>query len=204
MLNPRKIEGFTLAELMVTIGVFTIFVLFASWILVDSLRSSDVVFEQLVTQNEGRNILKVIINDVRKAENSSLGSYAIETASENELIFYANVDSDTLVERVRLWLDGTTLKKGTIKPVGTPLEYLTENEDVLEIAHNVLNLSQSNPVFLYYDENFSGTEDPLSQPVSESEVRVIRVYLELERDPTSTPAPLHIESSVQLRNLKEN
>ena len=45
-------------------------------------------------------------------------------------IFYANIDSDTLYERVRFWVEGTILKKGVIKPTGVPLDYDLQNEDV--------------------------------------------------------------------------
>lgn len=199
--RPR---GFTLLEMIVAIGIFALIIGSASWIIMHGFRYNRVIWEQLTTQNEGRRVLQQIVNQVRRAEQSSTGAYAVESAGNYEFIFFANVDGDSYRERVRFWLDNKTLKKGVIKPSGTPLQYLPGNETTAELAHNVVNISQSQPLFTYFDENYTGSESPLSSPVDITKVRIVKVKLGLEKDPSETPAPLWMESMAQVRNLKQN
>jgi hypothetical protein len=161
------------------------------------------LWEQLETQNDGRRVLQQVVDVARKAEESSIGGYPVVSAGNYELIVFANVDSDSLRERVRFWVDGTILKRGIIQATGNPLSY-SGTEDVVELAHSVVNLSESKPLFLYYDDTYTGTEAALSAPIDVTEVRVVRVRLELDSDPTQEPAPLAMESVVAIRNLKEN
>ncbi len=202
-INLCHTRGMTMIEVTVVIGILAIVSLGASWLLISGIRSNDVIWEQLTKQAEGRSVLHQIVNDVRKAEESSVGSYPIVTAEDNELTVYANIDSDSLRERIRFWIDGEILKRGIIKPAGNPLSY-TQAESVTEIAHSVKNIAQDISLFTYYDESFTGTQDSLVQPVSITDVHVIKIQLELEKDPTKTPVPLHMESLVHVRNLKTN
>ncbi|MBI4992575.1 MAG: type II secretion system protein [Candidatus Magasanikbacteria bacterium] len=201
-LRPKQ-RGFTIVELSVALGISAMIAVTVVWLIIDGLRYSNVIFDQLQTQNDGRRVLQQVVDVVRKAEESSIGGYPLVSAGEYELIVYANVDSDSLRERVRFWLDGTTLKKGVIKPSGSPLSY-SGAEQTVEIAHDVVNFSENEPLFLYYDENYTGTEAALIQPVEEVDVRMVRVRLELEEDPDKSPVPLEVESAAMMRNLKEN
>ena len=196
-------SGFTIIELLVALGITAMISMVVVWFIIDGLRYSSVIFEQLQTQNDGRKVLQQVIDVVRKAEESSIGGYPLVSAGDYELILYANVDDDSLRERVRFWLEATTLKKGVIKPSGSPLSY-SGAESVVEIAHSVVNFEESEPVFLYYDENYTGTEAALVQPIEEVDVRMVRVRLELEEDPTESPVPLEVESAAMIRNLKGN
>lgn len=197
-------RGFTLLELLVAMGIFSLIIGAISWIMIDAFRSNKIIWKQLERQNEGRKVLQQVVDDVRKAEQSSTGAYPIEYVGNNELRFYANIDTDGYREKIRYFLDGTNLKKGVIKPAGNPLTYNPANEQVVILAHNVTNIAKSQPVFFYYGQNFTGSETALVQPVTASDVRVIKTYLELEDDPNSTPVALSVQSMVEVRNLKSN
>ena len=188
---------------MVVIGIFLVVSLGASWLLIHSNRDTAIIWEQLAKQSEGRKVLNQVVDEVRRAEVSSIGSFPVAAAGEYELTFYANIDEDSMRERVRFWLDETTLKKGVLEPGGDPLSY-TGSETVTELAHDVVNISKGVPVFSYFDEAYTGVESALASPVSITDVHVIQVQLELEKDPTATPVPLHVESTVHIRNLKTN
>ncbi|MFA4831597.1 MAG: prepilin-type N-terminal cleavage/methylation domain-containing protein [Patescibacteria group bacterium] len=203
MSNELK-SGFTLIELLVSLGIFSLIILAVAWFIISSLRYNGIIWEQLSTQNDGRRVLQEIVNHVRRAEESSIGSYPIELAAPYELIFFANVDNDSERERVRYFLAGTTIKKGVVNPTGNPLRYVTSTETLVEIAHDVVNLEQESPLFFYFNESYAGTSTPLLQPVNVTAVRMVRAALELEKDPTESPVPLHVESTVQIRNLKVN
>ena len=202
--KKNKHSGFGLVELIVAVGIFALIGGASTWFVIHGLRYNNIIWEQLSTQNEGRKAVKYFVDDLRKAEESSLGSYPVVKAGEYEVIFYANLDDEVDRERVRYWLEDNTFKKGVVKPSGNPLSYPTENESVVELAHSVVNAEKIAPIFLYYDENFTGTENALDQTVSVVDVRVVKIQLELEKDPTETPIPLHIEGLAQVRNLKTN
>ncbi|MFH0857707.1 MAG: prepilin-type N-terminal cleavage/methylation domain-containing protein [Candidatus Magasanikbacteria bacterium] len=196
-------KGFTLLEVIVGMSIFVILSLGISWVLIVSLRTNDIVWNQLGGQNEARKVLQEVVNTVRRAESSSMGAYTVVSASETEFVFYANTDTDLLRERVRFWLDGTTLKMGVIKPGGNPLQYTALDEVVKELAHDVVNTEEGTSTFLYYDSTYTGTEEPLVEPVDITSIRLVRVQLEIEHDPEKTPVPLHVESQVSIRSLKE-
>ena len=187
---PHK-KGFTLVEALVALSMFSIISMAVAWILIQSVRSTNVIWEQLATQNDGR------------AETSSIGSYPIASASSTAFVFYANVDDDIGREKVRFFIDGTDLKKGVIHPSGNPLNY-NGTESIIIIAESVVNIAKNIPLFEYYDETYPVTSTPLIVPNNLTDIRVVRMQLELEKDPTATPVPLHVEAVVNIRNLKSN
>lgn len=200
--HPRS--GFTLVEVLIGVGVFSLLSLGIAWILITSLRSNETIWRQLSTQNDARRVLQEVVDNLRRAEQSDIGSYPIEAASSTGIIFYANIDADQNRERVRIWLDGTTVKRGIIQPTGNPIQYDSETEQIVEIAHAAINTQQGSPLFSYYDTDFTGTQDPLPEPITITDIRVVRVQLELEENPGESPVPFHAESVVHIRNLKEN
>lgn len=197
-------RGFTLLELIVALGIFSLLIGSVTWIVVDAFRSNRVIWKQLERQSDGRKVLQEVVNNIRKAEMSSVGAYPIEFAGINEIRFYANIDTDGYKEKVRFFLVGTDFQRGIIKPSGNPLAYDSANEDIVVLARNVTNLNKNIPVFSYFDQNYTGLEAPLTQPVVVSDIRVVRIFLELEDDPDKTPVALSVESTVAIRNLKTN
>jgi len=131
-----------------------------------------------------------------------LGTIAVESASSTAIVFYSNIDDDSLVERIRYYLSGTTLKKGVTKPTGSPLAYVTSTETFTDVAHDVANGASS--TFYYYDGNFTGAQSPLSAPITVAQIRMVKISLRLEEDPNLSPVPFFIESKVAIRNLKDN
>lgn len=200
-LNNR---GVTLLELVVAIGIFALLSLGVAWILIMSVRSNAIIWDHLEAQRDGRRAVQQVVNDVRRAEASSVGGYMIASAGDNELIIYSNVDRAGYRERVRYFLDGTTVKKGIIVPSGNPLVYDVSAETVVDIAAHVTNASAGIPVFTYYDTAYTGTETAIAQPVAAGDVRVIRMKLVIDKDPAKTPSAIEVESVAQLRNLKLN
>lgn len=200
---PDK-RGFSIFEIVITLGLFILLSGSIVWILITSFRSNAVVWEQLRAQQEGRHALTTMVDILRAAETSSIGSFPIESAEDYELVLFANTNSDTLRERVRLFLTSTTLYQGVTAPTGTPFTYEGATEVQTILATDVVNIDEGSPLFLYYDGTYTGTEDPLVTPVDITEIRVVSVQLELESDPTKTPVPLHVQGSAQIRNLKEN
>lgn len=196
-------QGITLLEVLVAMSIFALIVTGAVGIFTYSWKANKIIWEQLSTQNEGRKVVQDFVNELRSATYSSIGAYPLATVSSTEIVFYSNIDTDSLRERVRYFLVANTLKKGVIKPGGTPLVYNTSTESISDVVHDVYNTTT--PIFYYYNQNYGYTSStPLSQPVSITAVRMVGMTLDLEEDPTVSPAPFHIETKVEIRNLKSN
>lgn len=204
MFDVSNRKGFTLLEVLVAIGIFLMVILSVASILTYTIRSKDIVWEQLSTQDEGRKVLQDFTNELRTATASSVGAYAIETANTSSIVFYSNIDTDSLRERVRYFLSGSTLRRGVIKPTGTPMIYSSANETIVEVVHDVNNMGA--PVFTYYGTNYNGVTNTssLSVPVNTTLVRVVGLYLRLEEKPNLSPSPFIVQGKVELRNLKSN
>ena len=196
-------QGITLMEVLVAMGIFSLLIVGIVSMFNYSWKANKIIWEQLSTQNEGRKIVQDFINELRSATYSSIGAYPIETASTSEIIFYSNIDTDSYRERIRYFMSGSTLRKGIIKPTSTPLVYNSNDEVITDIVHDVY--STSTPIFYYYGQDFGfNSSTLLSQPVNVTDVRMVGIVLELEEDPRASPMPFHIESKVEIRNLKTN
>lgn len=203
MIKKINNQGMTLLETLVAMGIFIMMIASVVEIMLWGNHGKDVVFEQLSTQNEGRQVVQDFVNDLRRANVSSIGSYPIELAQSQQIIFYSNIDSDSWRERVRYFLSGNTLKRGIIKPSGTPLVYNSAAESVVDIVHDVAN--SSTPIFYYYDQNYSGVSSTaMTYPIKISAIRMVGIKLMLEEKPNVAPVPFNIEAKTEIRNLKSN
>lgn len=202
MIQKNNYDGLSIIETIVWLAIVSVVALLIGTLFITSLRSHKVVWDQLNAQNDGRRAISEFISDVRKAEESSLGAFPIHTATGTEFIFYANMDEDNLRERVRYWLDNEVVYRSIIKPAGTPLSY-NQGATTQTIARDVVNTAQQ-PLFLYYTETFAGTSTPMQAPITVTDIRMVRMRLELERDANQSPVPFHTEGIVHIRNLKEN
>ena len=194
-------KGFTIIELVVVIGIFSLLSLAVAWILITSLRSNTTAWDQLQAENDAGKVLKDIVNEVRRAESSDIGAYALSTTTPYELAFYANIDNDSYKELVRFKLQGTELIKGITKPSGNPLDYNSTTEQFSTIARDVVNIQKNDPLFYYYDKNYSGTQSALTPPVNITDVRMVKAVIEIDRNPTKSPIILTAQSMVQIRSL---
>jgi prepilin-type N-terminal cleavage/methylation domain-containing protein len=199
----KNIKGFTLIEMVVVLGITALLMGAITEIFLISFRSRNIVFDQLTAQGDGRRAVDGFINTVRRATYSGIGAYPIEYADSQQLIFFTNNDTDSERERVRYFLSGTTLKKGVIEPVGSPITYPAGTEVVTDVARQVGN--GANPVFYYYDQNYDGTTNNyLPLPIDVSKVRIVGIKLIIDKSATSGPVPFTIESKTEIRNLKSN
>jgi len=197
-------KGFSLIEIIVAISISALFITAAAGFLSYGFNLRDIFFEQLSTQNEGRKLTQNFINELRRAESSDIGGYALEKAGEQELIFYSNVDGGSDRERVRYFLSGNTLKKGINKSGGAPQSYISSTEIIVDAVHDIH--SPTATLFYYYDESYAGSDTavPLAQPVDATAVRVVEFRLTLEENPRLSPAPLSLSAKAMMRNFKSN
>jgi len=202
-MNQKKLKsGFSIIEALVVIFIISLVGLVVVTFQMDVFSLNTLLSGNLAAQDEARKMLKNITAEVRPLSPSSAGAYPIAEASPTSFIFYSDIDSDQLKERIRYFLSGTTLKKGVIKPSGAPLAYNPANESISEMIHDVK--INTNVIFEYYDKNYDGTTSSLIQPVDIPAVRLIKITVIIDKDPNRSPGPIILTTQVSMRNLKDN
>lgn len=91
-------NGFSLIEVMIAVLLFL--ALFnAIWSLYSkSVRSSNILSDDMSTQQEIRRSFTSMTAGIRSAATSNIGSYPIAAASSTGLIYYSDIDKDGVRE----------------------------------------------------------------------------------------------------------
>jgi type II secretory pathway pseudopilin PulG len=201
-------EGFTLIEIVLVVAM-TAGIVFV----VASFRSNLDMMENLLNQKlQSRQdidqALQIMTTEIRSAGPSSLGAYAIQAAGTSSLVFFSDVDKDGVYERVRYFVATstgatTTINRGIVKPAGNPLVYTTSSETVTTAIVNVIR-STTTPLFSYFDTNYTGFETPLALPVDATLIRLVKVSLYADINPSTAPIPTLFSTMINIRNLRTN
>lgn len=203
MSAPRKQSGMTVLELLIVMGIFSMAVLGVVGFIIQSYKANLFADQQSEAISQARRGLDTMIKEIREASPSENGSYPIDSAQTQNLIFYSDIDSDEEIERIRYTLTETDLIKGVTEPSGFPPEYINPEQTKI-LSRYVQNGSE--PIFYYYNGDYpNDTENnPLSYPVQIQHVRLIRTYLKINVDPRRAPEDFLLISNSQIRNLKDN
>ncbi|MBI4068379.1 type II secretion system protein [Candidatus Kaiserbacteria bacterium] len=193
--NQRR--GMTFIEMLVWISVF----LAAMWAIVGSIlsfyRANTYTLEQAQAVSEARRGIENVVHTIREANYGSDGAYPIIAMSTSSLTFYADIDSDPFLEKVRFFIQGTDLKQGVIDPSGDPPVY-TALETITTVSAYVRNNMQGINEFQFY--NASGT--PIVDMSRVTDVRFVRLDTVVNVSPEKLPNELTLRSSATLRNLR--
>ena len=204
----KRRAGFSLFEVLLVMALFssTLFVVIRFRSNLDLLQN--IVNQKLQSRQDIDQAFQRLVTDIRSAGPSSLGGYAIEAAATGSLTFYSDIDKDGIFERVRYFLASstsatTTLQRGIVEPAGNPLVYATSTEIVATAAANVVNTSTVQ-LFAYYDANYTGSEAPLSVPITTTAVRLVKISLLADVNPNTAPVSTLFSDMVSIRNLRSN
>ncbi len=204
----KRRAGFSLFEVLLVMALFssTLFVVIRFRSNLDLLQN--IVNQKLQSRQDIDQAFQRLVTDIRSAGPSSLGGYAIEAAATSSLTFYSDIDKDGIFERVRYFLASstsatTTLQRGIVEPAGNPLVYATSTEIVATAAANVVNTSTVQ-LFAYYDANYTGSEAPLSVPITTTAVRLVKISLLADVNPNTAPVSTLFSDMVSIRNLRSN
>lgn len=196
-------KGMTLIEIIVVIGIFGIIMMSVSSFQRNVILNNKYAADYLSSAQDARIILKTMVKELRSASTGSNGAFAIIQAATNTIAFFSDTNGDGLKEQIRYFIATTTLKKGSITPSGSPLVYNSANEIISTLAYDVKNAT-STPLFEYYDSSYMGTTSPLTQPVTTTQVHLVKINLMIDADPNRSPLIRTYTSQVNLRNLKDN
>lgn len=198
--RSKILGGFTLIEILVAITVATGILFVVGTFSINILNFNNVLTPTFQAQQELNLTLQSMALEIQSMSPSSIGSYSISQVGTSTITFFSDIDDDGLFEQIRYFLSGTTLKKGVLKPTGSPLSYVVANEKINDVVHDIYI---SNPViFSYYDGNYTGSESPLPYPVDISKIRLIGVDLFVKN--SNLNSPISFSLKLMPRNLRGN
>ena len=189
-------RGLTFIETLIWVAVFvsTMGAIVVS--LLSFYRANTYAIEQAQAVSEARRGIERSVQQIREISFASDGAYPIISIEPNQFYFYSDIDSDPLVERVRIYVEDLYLKQGVTKATGDPLSY-SGAETLTTISEDIRNIDQSVTTFRYY--GVSGDE-VLDGDVTA--VRFVTIDLVVNVSPDKLPNQLTLRSSATLRNLR--
>ncbi len=190
-------SGYTLVEMIVVIGVTSLVMVMVTDTVLTFYRANTNTLEQAIQVDNARKGVEYLVRDLREAAYADDGSFPIVANGSTSISFYSDIDRDASVEKVRYFIDGTNLKKGTTNAAGSPPTY-TGTEQVTLIAEYIRNTAQSIPVFRYY--NASSTE--VAAGATSTTISFVSVDLVVNVDVNRLPGQFTLHSSATIRNLK--
>lgn len=197
-------SGLTLIEILVAtviLGLLGAGLLTLQFILG---KNQTLVISNYLSVDEANSHMAAFIREIRSARSGDNASYPLEVVDDNEIVFYSDVDYDGATERVRYTLSGTQFSRGVVEPTGFPVTYPVGQEKVKELTNNIRN--GVTPVFYYYNSDWPSDtiNNPLVQNQRLSQTRTVRIYLRLNQKANDPDSDYILESSSQIRMLKEN
>lgn len=198
-LSSRTERGYTLIEMLVVIAIIGI-TMPAVYIAIQALyRVHASTLARAVAVTETTKGVQEIVRDVRSAVYAENGALPIVALATSSLTIYADTDLDGLIERVRYFLDGTSVRKGIIEPTGTS-SYPVAQESVTLLMTNIINTTASTSLFRYYTA--TGTE--IVTPSASLAVRRVDVACVARSTIGTVADAVTVASSASIRNLKDS
>ncbi|HYE22958.1 MAG TPA: prepilin-type N-terminal cleavage/methylation domain-containing protein [Candidatus Paceibacterota bacterium] len=190
-------RAFTLIETLVVVAVVAIVGLALHAIILRFYQANTYVLQGTAAVNSARNGVTTLSSNIREVTYSDDGAYPLSQAATSSVTFYADVDKDGGVERVRMYLIEGTFYRVVTNAAGSPPTYMGQAPATTTIATYVAN-GTSTPLFRYF--NASGTE--LTGSVDTTEVASILTTLMVDINPHRAPDIYTLTQSATLRNLR--
>jgi len=196
-------RGYTTIELVVTIAIISALSGLIALMYITTFSKSKQQFISLENVDNARIVANRFVNEIRSAVSGVDGSDAIGLANDSEIIFYSPaVGSDGLVKKIRYYVSNNKLYKEVTIPTGTPLTYT--NPPSVSLVQPDLILG-STPLFYYYDGDYNGKTQPLTQPVNLSQIRFVRINLiVLKQSIQGSQDTFSLSIGSAVRSLKDN
>lgn len=195
--------GFTLIELVIAIFLFSLIAYGIIFLTSNIFTSAKGQTSLLADTDQARKLVFQIVGELRNATYGSDGGYPLNSAQDQQLVFYSNVNTDIYPERIRYYVQNNKLYKGVTNWNGSIYNLATEQ--VTLVQNDLAN--GANPVFYYYSDSYTGssTQSALSQPVNIPQVKYIKINLQLINVAGGTKSGVYVVSSgASFRNLKTN
>jgi prepilin-type N-terminal cleavage/methylation domain-containing protein len=206
LLNKKKgisNSGFTLVEVIISIFIFSFIAYGVIFLMSNILGSAQGQTTILADTDQARKLSFQMVSEMRNATYGSDGGYPLNTAQDQQVVFYTNSDSDAGIEKVRYFVQNGKLYKGVTEWNGSAYNPATEQQYVVQ--NNLGNASA--PLFYYYNDSYTGssTQVALTQPVNILQVSHVKLNLKIFNVAGGTRTNTYtITASATMRNLKTN
>ena len=195
-------NGFTLIELIIAIAVLVIMAVAISAFFINLYKEQGSDIARIKRIDVASRTIETMSSEIRKMNRAENGVFPLEIVQEQTLVFYSDVDNDGLTERIEYSLDEsdeTILERKLTEP-GDSLDYSGE-EIITTVVDGIRNGTEL--LFRYYDENYTGSEDSLTEPINVTSVKMIEIILDINPSEKYLSSPLRVETKVHPRNLKD-
>ena len=188
----------TLIEAVVWVFVFAFTMATLIGTLLYFYRTNRYALQEALAIATTQRIIDNTVRVIRTTSYSQIGAYPIVSIAPNQFVFYASVTPGrALIDRVRFFVIGTTLKEGVIEPTGNPYSYDTNNETITFMVNNIQNIGMGTSTFHYFDS--SGNEITNYNLIQN--VRYVTMNTYIDMSTSTSPSPLLLTASAALRNL---
>jgi prepilin-type N-terminal cleavage/methylation domain-containing protein len=197
-------KGFTLVEVIVVMAVIAIIMTASASLLVKIFTGSKQQYLALDNIDNARIVSSRFVNEIRSAVPGVDGSAAIFEAGNTEIIFHSPERANpTTIDRIRYFISDNVLYKGVVVPTGVPLSYNLASETVSAIQPDLS--PDLEVLFYYYDGDYGGDAEPLSQPVNINDIRFARINLiVLKQASQGSDSVFSLSTGATVRSLKNN
>jgi hypothetical protein len=142
---------------------------------------------------------------VRRIRQGDDGAFPIKSANNNDFVFFCDYNKDGITERVHLYKNGTDILMGITNPTATmPKTYPAGDQQTQTVVSRIVN-DAGTPIFYYYNKDYPGDQinNPMSVPAAVADIRLMKIYLQINIDPNRAPDNVLMESFVEMRNLND-
>ncbi len=193
----KKQKGVTVIETLVYMAVFSILLTAISVTMITIYRAHDFAMSNTSAMVDMRRALELAVSNIKEAGFSDAGAYPVVSMSENEFVFYSDIDNDSKVEKVRFFVDGDVFKQGIIDSSGLPPTYDASTEVIKPIAWHIRNTSRGVPVFNFFNKQMQ----KITNMSKILDLRMVSLRLLIDTDTSRPPSYYDFYSSATLRNI---
>lgn len=205
--TKKRLRGLTLIEMMMSIAIFTIGIAGFTLLFSKTWKVNSYVLEMGQSSMNASQGVNKIVDYIRRTKQADDGAYPVKSANGNDLVLFSDYNKDGITERLHFYKSGTTILMGVANPTVTlPKTYPTSDQQIITLVSNVVNATDE-PVFYFYNKDYPGDDvnNPLTTPVSSRlvDIRLIKVYLEINTNPNKLQNNIKLQSFVEMRNLND-
>jgi type II secretory pathway pseudopilin PulG len=201
--NLSSNTGFTLLELIIAGFLFSVIVALVAGFSVYYFKNYSFSFEEQQQVGQVGQAVTQIVREIRRARNGDNGSWPLIQTDDTTFIFYADVTSDGRADRIRYFMNGTTLQRGVIQPTAVPVTYPSVNETITTLATNI---STSSALFKYYNGDYPA--DQINNPLAANQrilnTRYVTVTLKMDVSQNFAADAYTMTGGADIRSMKTN
>jgi len=203
----KKLKGLSLIETIAAIAIFTIGIGGFTLLFSRTWKTNSNLLEIGQSSMQASQGVSKMVDYIRKTKQADDGAYPVKSANNNDLVIFSDYDRDGSTERLHFYKSGQDILLGITDPTLTlPKTYPTNDQKTITLVSNVMN-EVDQPIFYFFNKEYPGDEanNPLIAPVVDhlADIRLIKIYIEVNTNPDRFPRNIGIQSFVEMRNLND-